>query len=535
MVNATKSESNRPTTSEARPRDRRLRPPAGRLPLVCCILGLLAVAAALVAHALADTAEPPLVIGTVGLLFLVFGVSRDPSLLMSILRSRTLKYGSLALYQSVLVFGILVCVNIYTDRHPFTHDMTETGFFTLADQTKKVFAGLQDEVRAYAFFQSGDERSGAKGRMRDLLGFCEREAKGKFRFEFIDPDGNPSLASKYKVVRPRTTVFVRGANETKINDIDEEAIVNAIIKITRTTKKRVYLLSGHGESDPTSGDPNGLKQAVDDMEANQYDVQELHLYREKKVPDDAAVIILAGPQKPLFENELDMLSAWLRKGGSFVALVDPYVESHLETMLEEWGVTLNNDTVVDVNPMARMMGGGDVIMPLVNTYGRHEITAGFRLVTSFPLCRSVVPNQKMAGATVTPLLYTTKQSWSEKTRDKIQFTPGVDDRGPVCLGVAVLKATTGTSAETRMVVVGDSDFASNRYYDNMGNGNLFQNCVNWVAHDKDLISIKAKTLANTPLRLTQRDAAVMFYTCLLIVPLFFLSAGAVVWYVRRSL
>ncbi len=514
-------------------RDRRV-VSKSRIPMAAIFVGLITMLLSVVGFNLAETAQFPLIVGAVGLVTFVLGASQDPKLVLSLFSSRSFKYGTIAIYQVVIVLLILVCVNIYADLNPWTKDMTDVGIHTLADQTVKIFSNLENDVKAVAFFQAADESRGSKPRMRDLLTRCEREARGKFRFEFIDPDKNPSLAAKYKITRSQTTVFICGQNETKINLVSEEAVVNAIIKITRTEKKKVYLLAGHGEADMKSGDPNGFKLAVDDMKANQFEVLELHLYREKKVPEDAHVVILAGPQKPLFDNEVTMIKEFLKQGGKFVTLIDPYIETKLDVLLEEWGVLLGNDTVVDVNPVARMIGGGDVVMPIVQMYGRHEITNKFRFPTMFPLVRSVAPNNKAKDLTASPLLLTTKQSWAEKNRERIQFTPGVDKRGPICLGVAVRKRHTKSNIETRMIVIGDSDFASNRYYGKSGNGNFFQNCVNWTAQETDLISIKAKTLKSTPLRMTQKDFYVIGFICLL-YSAFFMFAGGVIWFVRRGM
>ena len=475
--------------------------------LVFCFVGLLSLG-------LAETAKYPVMIFAFGLASLLASLLKNPKQFKAMFINRSVKYGSIALYQAIIFFGILVCINIYAQLHPYTKDMTDVGFYTLAEQTKKVFSNLEQEVKALAFFQAADEMTGHKVRMEELLSRCERVSKGKFSFEFIDPDRNPSVAKDHKVSRPRTTVFKCGKNETKISKTSEEAIINAIIKITRSEKKKIYTLSGHGEADIKSKGANGFKRAVDEMRGNQYEVVELHLHQEERVPEDAHIIVLAGPQKELLEKEVEMIESFLDDGGKMVVLIDPYIDSKLDPLLEEWGVNLGQDTVVDVSSKSRMVGGGEVVMPLVNRYGKHEITKDFNLITMFPLVRSVKPNKKVKSLISNPIIFTSKQSWSEKDREEIRFTPGVDDRGPIPLGVAVRERSDDDSDEARLVVIGDSDFASNRYYDRIGNGNLFQNCVNWVAQESDLISIEAKTLKNTPLSLTQKDLLAIAAICL---------------------
>lgn len=500
-------------------------------PLAAAALGLALLFAAVVAYGVAETSTVPVALALVGVLALIAGVVADPAAARALAGSRTTKFGLLALYQSVLVLGILVCINIFAVKHPTTRDTTEGGLFTLADQTVKILENLKQPVKAVAFFK--DE---TKGRMRDYLDEFERVSKGNFTFEFINPDKNPSIVKRYDVTQYDTTVLECAKNETKITEVSEEALSNALIKVTRSEKKKIYLLAGHGELERASQEANGFSAAAKGLEDDQYEVADLHLYREEKVPDDAAVVILAGPQKPLFDNEIASLRTWVAAGGSFVALVDPTVETKVEPLLEEWGITVGNDVVVDLNPVAKLLGAGEV-MPVISSYGSHPITDKFTLATVFPYSRSV---RKAAttpsGVTVNELALTTPQSWAEKDLDPAkgaQFTPGVDLKGPVSLAAAASKKVD--AKEARVVVFGDSDFASNRYFGMQGNGNFLLNAVNWTAQEMDLVSIQPKTLKNTPLQITSKDASVLFYTCIVVFPVVFLAAGGAIWYVRRSL
>lgn len=441
-------------------------------------------------------------------------------------------------YQALAVLAILTMINLYAVRHPVKRDLTEASIFTMAEQTKKVFSSLTEPVEAMAFFQAYHEKEGSKPKMRHLLTECAALSKGKFTFRFIDPDKKPSLAMKNTVRKARTTIFTCGENETRITDVGEESIVNAVIKVTRGEKKKIYFLAGHGEADINNADPSGFSFARDDLVQTQYELEELHLYREEKsVPEDCSVLILASPTKNLEKNEIQLITRYLEEGGKFLVLVDPGITTGLEPVLEDWGINIGNDCVVDTNPIARMAGGGDVVMPVVSTYGQHPITNSFKLMTMFPYVRSVSKQKGAKEAKVSTLLLTTKESWAEMSKDKAQFTPGVDKKGPVSLGVAVEKSYGGEADtdNTRIVVIGDSDFASNRYYAKQGNGNLFQNSVNWLAEEGDLISIKAKTVKATPLTLTKKDNDIILLLVLVIQPCLFLGTGFLIWLYRRSL
>ena len=61
---------------------------------------------------------------------------------------------------------------------------------------------------------------------------------------------------------------------------------------------RVYFLEGHGEASTTAD----LSKAQDALELAVYDVQPLSLVKAGRVPEDAAMVIVAvAPQRPFRE------------------------------------------------------------------------------------------------------------------------------------------------------------------------------------------------------------------------------------------
>lgn len=88
--------------------------------------------------------------------------------------------------------------------------------------------------------------------------------------------------------------------------------------------------------------------------------------------------------------------------------------------------------------------------------------------------------------------------------------------------------------EGRIAVFGDSDFASNTYYNLSGNGNLFLNTVNWLAEEADLIAIQPQTASPRTIHLTPSQGRLIFFVSLIILPLAILITGISVWLRRRS-
>jgi ABC-type uncharacterized transport system involved in gliding motility auxiliary subunit len=439
---------------------------------------------------------------------------------------RSFRYGGNALAVTLMVFVLLGLVNFLVSRHSLRADLSKGGQFSLAPQTRNILKQLKKDVRVTAFFKSDAQKP-----VEDLLK-SYRFYSAKFGYEFVDPDKKPALAKRYGVTAYETLVFECGGNTEKITEKDEQNVTNALIKVTREGKKVVYFLDGHGEQDIESSEKTGYGTAKKAVQGENYEVNKLNLARDKKIPADCAILILAGPQKALFQTEMDTLQAYLDRGGKALVMVDPDVAG-FGNFLETWGITLGNDVVLDASGMGQLFGMGPWV-PLVASYTSHKITEKFRVMTFFPFCRSVTPKDAPGGGlTVQSLLKTTENSWGETDtkNPRAQFNSGKDLAGPVSLAVVAAKETG--EKKTRLVVFGDSDFANNSYFGVQGNGDLFLNTVSWLAEEEDLISIRAKQPEDRRVFLSAKQARTVFYITVIFMPLTAAVAG--VWmYIRRE-
>ena len=196
----------------------------------------------------------------------------------------------------------------------------------------------------------------------------------------------------------------------KIFRVEEAALTNAILKVTRTTKKVVYFVTGHGEPALTDSDRNGYSVTKQALEDQNYTVQELVLARQSQVPDDAAAVIVAGPRRDLLESETEALSAFLGRGGHLFVMIDPDTVPGFVTFVKRYGIEVGNDVVIETNPLGRLVGG-DYLMPVVMTYERHAITKELgNVMTMFPVVRSVQVAQELPpGITAQELAKTNLQ------------------------------------------------------------------------------------------------------------------------------
>jgi len=496
-------------------------------------------------------------IGALGLLALAAHIAFNLKSLKQSFRRKSFIYSGNLLLVVVLVLGIVGLLNYFLSKNNYRMDFTAAKLHSLSDQSVTVLKNLKADIAFKCFFREGNFGRAAMENLLKLYAYHS----GKIKYEFIDPDKNPGLVKRYDVTQDGTTVIEAGDKESRITTTTEEDVTNALIKATRAAKKVIYFLEGHGEESVEEAGDNGYATAKAELEKLGYEVKKQTLALADRFPKDCALLVVPGPQKDLLANEFETIRTYLKNGGRVLFLVDPETAVTLPAFLAEYGFKLENDIIVDT--VSRLLGG-DYFMPVVSEYETHAITDKFGYATFFPFARSVeIGETKPEGATLTALAKTSPNSWSERQLDQkeVKFTPDKDKQGPVNLAAvssfktkaaqpspAPIEAKPGQPAteepknnpeaaekEARMAVVGDSDFAKNRYYGVSGNGNFFLNIANWLTEEADLIAIQPKTQTPRTIQLTPSQGRLLFLVSVIILPLAVLLLGVSVWVRRRSL
>jgi ABC-type uncharacterized transport system involved in gliding motility auxiliary subunit len=335
-----------------------------------------------------------------------------------------------------------------------------------------------------------------------------------------------------------------GRRNELVEDADESKLTAAILKVTRDQVKKVYFVEGHGEHSTGDSQGQGYSTAVAALKKNNYAVGTVNLVQAQGVPADCRVLVVAGAQKELFDQEVLWLEEYSRRGGALLVLLDPAPAAALAALAAKWGVTVHNDLVLDTSNISQLLGTGPGI-PLVTQYPDHPITRGLRAMSLYPLVRSLAEaSPPPAGITLRKLLETGQDSWGEtdlaglEKTGTAQFDEGKDLPGPLSIGVAAERETAaGAGGEkkgkARLALIGDADFAANAYFNTQLNGDIFLNAVNWLAMDEDLISIRPRNPSDKRIFLTEAQMKLVFYGVVLLLPLVPLVAGVVVVVMRR--
>jgi len=446
---------------------------------------------------------------------------------------------------TVIVLGILVVVNFLSYRHHKRFDVTASKKYSLSDQTIKVLEGLEGELKIVVFDKPG---SMSRQKAEDLLAAYKYRCPG-LEVEYVDPDQRPQLAQELGVRQYGTLALEYGGRRKTVEEVSEEELTNAIIQLTKARAKKVYFLEGHGERDITSVEKEGYSLVKKALEAEGMEVDTVLLLRAEGVPEDCDVLVVAGPKSDLLEPERKAIAEYINRGGKALFMVDPAPGAGLVDFLAQWGVKVGDDVVIDT--MSRLFAG-DYFVPVITMYTDHPITRDFDLASFLPVCRSVSPADKVPeGLTVQSLGSTSNQhSWAEtKVSGPYEFNQDEDVEGPVSVAVAVAIKPEGKpekgetegeekpakSREGRLVVFGDSDFASNAYINLSGNRDWFLNAVSWLAEEEKLISIRPHTDIARTLSLTVGQMQTIFYLTVVVMPLITLVVGVTVWWRRRRL
>ena len=474
-------------------------------------------------------------------------------LVLAALTKRATVYGLNLAVATLVVLAILVLIQLIVMHNKTFNrrfDLTEAKIYSISDQTIRILRSLQKDVKVTAFYRDQYD----KGLMDDLLRIYGRHSP-RFGYELLDLDRSPMEAQNLDVRSYNTAVVQCGdkKEELQFASPEEESLTNAVIKVTREGEKVIYFTSGHGEKNISGTGPEGASNLKSAIEKEAYKVDEIVIARERGgVPAECSALVVAGPKTDFHPFELQQVERYMQEGGRALFMLEPETVPGLVAFLDKYGVIVDNDYVLDPNPLSQFLGG-NYLSPLITQYSRtHEITSGFNLACLLPVVRSVRVKENLeSGVRGEWIARASGQSWGEtnfallKLANKAKYDPGSDVQGPVPVAVAMtidIETSEGTETseeqeeqvrEARLVAIGDSDMAGDQF---MGqeNKNFLLNAIAWLVEEEDLISILPKQRKSSPLILSRAEQKVFVFVPLLFLPGSVVLAGGLVYLNRRK-
>ncbi len=450
----------------------------------------------------------------------------------SLARTRSARLGFHSIL-SVFLAGLIVFLfNFLAARHAPEWDFSETQNFTLSRQTYEVLRNLPRAVTIKVFTQAG---SPGYGPYQDLLNTYAQESS-LVTVEFIDPERQPGVAKDYHITQIDTAVFESEEQKIYIQRPSESEFTNAILRVTRDTRKHITFLTGHGESSVSNTEPAGLSRLHDALSKQGYQVNTLDL-SGGSTTIQSSVLIIASPTHPIPSEVERHIASFVQGGGRLLLMGDPNREPPLPSLLEAWGIEMGTGILADAQDR---LGRGSPTALLVRTFTTHDITEDFTSPILFPVSRSVsFHSQQGPEWDFIPLAQTSPESWEEMdlTDSQPTFDEEQDSKGPFTVAGLLTSKAQGPDARplSAIVIIGNSAFATNGYFTYPGNTDFLLKTIAWLAKEDALVTLTPKDPAFHPFipNPSQEQALVFFQV--LFLPLLTLFLGLSVWKRRRSL
>ena len=460
----------------------------------------------------------------------------EPDRVRRFFTGRQARYGSNAFVMAIAFLGILVVGNVLAFQNPVqVIDLTEDKVNTLSPELATALDTLPEQVTATGFFSQSSNTESAE----QLLSNIKANSNGKFDYNFINPDRDPQAAQAAGITGDGKILLQMGDRQEIVAFASETEVLKGMLRLLNPGSDVVYFLTGHGERDIEQAGEASMTRAKTTLENKNYTIKTLNLLAENQIPEDASLLVIAGPLQPVSQDEVNLLKDYLANGGALIIMEDPTALTEFgdesdplaDMLAQDWGITFNNDIVIDL----------DSPQPTTATAAyydsAHPVTVNMNnLVAFFPYTRSLTMASSTEGITLTPLVQTNERSWGET--DFQSLTQGgtqvgmdpTEIQGPLTLAVAGENTTTGG----RVVVFGTSNFAVDQIFDAYGNGDMFVNSVDWSAEQEDLANITPRTPTERTFNIPgQLPWIAIILISVFIIPGLVVLAGVSAWLTRR--
>jgi len=428
----------------------------------------------------------------------------------------------------IMVLFILFFVQAICDRELSRVDLTEEGLFTLSDPMKTVLSEITEPLKIIAFIRSSDPaRTDVDGILREM------SSLSKFLdCSIIDPYVASDLAKKLKITKERTAVFSIKDRVVRSRGCNEVKLLSGLRRLLRTSQKSVCFLTGHGERDFLSPDPDGIRMFVESLAAAGLTVAPLKFTKSITIPQNCGTLVVVAPQTDLLEREMVLLNSFVDKGGSLLILTEILPGRNWEQLLAGFGFGFEN--VVLIDPASNIRGLPTE--PIITDFRNHPSVStleGVALRGVRPLKLTLVKGVRKQG-----LLYSSQASWGESSlNDEIPVFDDNDIDGPLMVA-AVAEKTIGwrngsEELTGRVIVIGDGDIASNQSFNDLSNAELLLGSTEWLLGYGENVIMLPKGFLCRNLYLSKGQFNLLFLVSVIGVPFIALIMGFIVWFFQR--
>ena len=454
-----------------------------------------------------------------------------------LLKARQTKYAAYATVYILVVVAAVAIANVLVDRYNKSYDATANKRYSLSDQTSKVVKGLKQDA-TITYFDQDRRFPHAKDLLDQYANLSTR-----IHIKYVDQDKNPQEAREAGIKNYGTAMVQIGAQQEEARSLTEEGITGAFIRVLKNKARIVCFVAGSGEHQIDDSDRNGYSNFKELLGKDNYQAQSIDLLQKAEVPKDCTTLVVGGPTRDYQQPEVDTIKKYVEDGGRALFMLDPPLKigrseiadnEALTNLLQSWGVTLDKNLILDLNPIGQLAGLGPQVA-LVTSYETQPIVNGMKgTATGFPLSRSMAIKNG-DKTTVQKLFDSSNTSLATNNLSSPAIDPNdpKNKKGPLTIAAAGTSNNGKQDSQGRFVVVGSSSWAANSFLKFNGNSDLALNTIDWLASDEDLISIRPKPEDDRRITMTAAQQNWVRITSQFLLPLVVVFAGVSVWWRRR--
>ncbi len=493
----------------------------------------------------------------------------------------------------IIIIGILAVLNFFSYQIFYRWDLTQGKIYSISKASKKTVGELDDIVNIKVYFSENlpSQFITLRQEVADIMDEYQTFSNGRIKVEFIDPADDEDIQRELYVIGiPQLTFevyekdkvqLVNGYMGIAISFADKTEAIPAVKRDTRDLEYQITtaIKKVTSEEIATIGflTSQGTASLTDEMSAAYQELQELYTVRQiefgeetAEVPVDIDTLIIVGPKEEFSEEQLQAINSFMMRGGSLMVLLDGVIvergllanknSTGLDSLLEKYGIKVNQNLVADVrNGMASFTQGfvtfstSYPFWPKITNEGFNKENSAVANLENviLPWTSTIDIMEEKIGdeSAVTNLVFTTDKAWQVKDNFNISPQSSIVSQGEqkrynlaVAISGEFKNAYPGKNEEvsssfsSRLIVVGDSDFIHDGFLQNTpDNLTLFQNLVDSLSFDEDLISIRSKGISSRPIKegLSDGAKAAVRYLNVFVLTVIVILFGMIRYYLRR--
>lgn len=472
-----------------------------------------------------------------------------PERIKASFRTMTFRHGTFSIAAVLFVIAIAVLINLIAGQLPSRArelDISDNKIYEISKSSRNFLKNLDQKIQMMVIAEedSIDER---------LEVFLDKYAalSDHIEMETVDPVLHPDVLNEYDtesdtiivecaetglsqtiafsdiLVRDASSYYYTGSGTISAFDGDGQ-LTSALRQVTGSETKKLYFLTGHGETEFSSSITNLMQKSG-------VEAEELNLLITGQIAEDCDMLVLNGPTSDITKKEKKLLDQYIKQGGNVLVLMSEKgpESGNLADLLSAYRITMEKGYIADME--RSYQGNYYSILPNV-TAAEEKLTDG--LDTGMVLMansRGFTLGESSEEITVSSILETSSNGYAVTDDEEQQGTYAIGARASYTAESQNAEEEDADAVTGTLTVYGSDSMLNEMItglFSGLDNETLFMNSISSVFDDMDNLSIEAKSMS------VQYNAVqyggYISVILIFVIPIIILILGFVFWMRRRK-